>query len=82
VKYIKWTPKALRQIRKIRDKDTRIMIYSAVDNLKDFPKCKNVKKFKDLDKYRLRVGLWRVIFKTARHDLLIKEIKKRDEHTY
>ena len=82
MKPIEWTPKALRQIRKIKNRETQIMIYDAVDTLKSFPKCRNTKKLKDRDEYRLRVGQWRVIFADSIYMLRIEEIKKRDEHTY
>ena len=42
----------------------------------------NVKKLKNRDDFRLRVGRWRVFFTDTLHILYIEEIKKRDEHTY
>jgi len=79
---IEWTPKALRQIRKIKDQKDREMIYNAVDGLQSFPKCLNVKKLKGCEEYRLRISRWRVLFRIYREILLIYEVKKRDEHTY
>ena len=82
MKRIEWKQKALRQIRKIKDQRTKNTIYDAVDSLKDFPKCTNVKKLKNRNDYRLRVGNWRVFFTDSLKILYIEEIKKRDEHTY
>jgi mRNA interferase RelE/StbE len=82
MKRIEWKQKALRQIRKIKDQRTKNTIYDAVDSLKDFPKCPNVKKLKNRNDYRLRVGNWRVLFTDSLKILYIEEIKKRDEHTY
>ena len=58
------------------------MIYEAVDTLKDFPNCSNVKKLKNRDDFRLRVGNWRVFFTDSLKILYIEEVKKRNEHTY
>jgi mRNA-degrading endonuclease RelE of RelBE toxin-antitoxin system len=82
VKSIKWRPKALRQIRKIKDQQTKETIFDAVSNLKDFPNCPNIKKLKTREEYRLRVGRWRVFFTESLEILYIEEVKKRDENTY
>jgi mRNA-degrading endonuclease RelE of RelBE toxin-antitoxin system len=58
------------------------MIYNAVESLKDFPNCQNIKKLKDRNDYRLRIGNWRVFFTESAQIMYIEEIKKRDEHTY
>lgn len=82
MKNIKWRPKALRQLRKIKDQQMRDMIYDAVDDLKNFPNCSNVKKLKNRDEYRLRVGRWRVLFTDSFEILYIEEVKIRNENTY
>lgn len=82
MKKIQWKTKALRQLRKIKDQQTKEMIFDAVDNLKHFPDCSNVKKLKNRDEYRLRVGRWRVFFTESLEILYIEEVKKRNENTY
>jgi mRNA-degrading endonuclease RelE of RelBE toxin-antitoxin system len=82
MKRIEWKPKALRQIRKIRNQETKKLIYDAVDTLKYFPQCSNIKKLKGRNEYRLRVSHWRVIFTDSLKILYIEEVKKRNEHTY
>lgn len=82
MKNIKWRQKALRQLRKIKDQQTREMIYDAVDDLNNFPNCSNVKKLKARDEYCLRVGRWRVFFIDSLEILYIEEVKKRNESTY
>jgi mRNA interferase RelE/StbE len=82
MKNIKWRPKALKQLRKIKDYHTRETIYNAVDELKNFPNCPNIKKLKDRDEYRLRVGRWRVFFTESFEILYIEEVKIRNENTY
>lgn len=72
----------MRQIRKIKDKRTRDMIYYDVGTLQSFPDCMNVKKLQGCEKYRLRVNQWRVIFRDSPDILYIEEVKRRDEHTY
>ena len=82
MKNIEWRPKALKQLRKIKDQQTRETIYNAVDELKNFPNCSNVKKLKNLNEYRLRVGRWRVFFTDSFEILYIEEVKIRNENTY
>ncbi len=74
--------KVLRQLRKIRDSHTRDKIYDSVGCLKSFPDCKNVKKLKDREEYRLRVGRWRVIFTESLEIIEIQEVKIRNGRTY
>ncbi len=82
MKNIKWRPKALKQVRKIKDQQIRETIYNAVDDLKNFPNCSNVNKLKNRDEYRLRVGRWRVFFTDSFEILYIEEVKIRNENTY
>lgn len=82
MKNIQWRPKALRQLKKINDHQTKKTIYNAVSELKNFPDCQNIKKLKNRNDYRLRVGRWRVFFTESLEILYIEEVKKRDENTY
>jgi len=82
MKNIKWRTKALKQLRKIKDQQMRDTIFNAVDDLKNFPNCPNVKKLKNRDEYRLRVGRWRVFFTDSFEILYIEEVKIRNENTY
>ena len=82
MKQITWKTKALRQVRKIKDQKTKDSIYDAVQTLKYFPDCSNVKKLKARNDYRLKVGQWRVIFTSALEIISIEEVKKRNERTY
>lgn len=82
---IEWTPKAVKQICKIKDKPTRQRIYTESQALTDFPQCVNVKRLVNHEySYRLRVGNYRVIFEFDGdvHIISIEEVKKRDESTY
>jgi len=79
---IKWRKKALKQLRKIKEAQIRETIYDAVDALKYFPNCQNVKKIKSTGDYRLRVGRWRVFFTPELEIIFIEEVKKRNEQTY
>jgi len=56
MKRIKWRVKALRQVRKIKDNNTKTAIYDAVENLKQFPDCPNIRKLVNRNDYRLTVG--------------------------
>lgn len=82
MKIIRWKTRALRQLRKIGDSETRQMIYDGVEALKIFPQCKNIKKLKNRNEYRLRVGRWRIIFTESLEIIEIQEVKIRNGHTY
>lgn len=79
---ILWRPKALRQLRKIKNLKDQATLFDAVETLKQFPDCANVKKLAGRDDFRLRVGRWRVIFTATLEIVCIEEVRKRDEHTY
>ena len=81
-----WRPKALRQLRKIKDEKIQEEIFRETQTLKAFPNCTNVKRLTNhLYAYRLRVGDYRVFFDFQGGEariISIEEVKKRDEHTY
>lgn len=82
---IEWTPRAARQLRKFTP-DVQRLVYDGVGTLVHWPQIQNVKKLKNRDDYRLRIGDYRAIF-TVHPDgsvtiIRIEEVKKRDEHTY
>lgn len=83
---IKWQPKALKQLRGIKDEAAQKRIVVAVRGLRSFPDCPGVKKLiNHRYGYRLKVGKYRVFFDfeggTAKV-VFIEEVKKRDERTY
>ncbi len=83
MKEIKWRKKALRQLRKIKDAQTRSTIKDAAGALAAFLDCRNVKRLVNHQHdYRLRVGSWRVFFNEAMEIIHIEEVKKRDDRTY
>jgi mRNA-degrading endonuclease RelE of RelBE toxin-antitoxin system len=86
VNRIIWRPKALRQLRKIKDEKTQEEIFQESQTLKDFPNCANVKHLTNHRYgYRLRVGNYRVFFNFQGGEariVSIEEVKKRDKHTY
>jgi mRNA interferase RelE/StbE len=80
-------PKAERQLRKIRSKDSKAFseISAGIDSLVNYPKLPNIKKLTNHDyEYRLRVGRYRVFFdvKNEIRVIAVQEVKKRDDHTY
>jgi mRNA-degrading endonuclease RelE of RelBE toxin-antitoxin system len=82
---IEWQPKAYRQLKKIKERETLSAIRDAVFDLADWPNCRSVTDLKNHEsRYRLRVGSWRVLFEvhTRIHVIVIQEVKKRDEQTY
>ena len=74
--------RALRQLRKITEQAT---IRAKIDELKDFPNCRNIKHLTEHEyDYRLRVGNYRVFFNFDGHISIIsiEEVRKRNERTY
>ncbi|MBA3030153.1 MAG: type II toxin-antitoxin system RelE/ParE family toxin [Desulfobacteraceae bacterium] len=81
-----WHNRARKQMKKIPI-HYREAIHHSVDQLADFPKCKqlDISELKDHRyDYRLRVGRYRVLFNYANVVKIIEihEVKKRDERTY
>ena len=82
---IDWKTKAVKQLDKIADRDTRKEIRNEVSNLSDWPNVQHVKKLANHKyDYRLRVGRFRVFFdiSDAVRIIHIEEVKKRDDRTY
>ncbi len=79
---IKWHKRAKKQLLRIGDTTIQNRIYAAVDSLRLFPNCMNVKKLANREDYRLRVGNYRVLFTVALEIISIEEVKKRDDRTY
>ncbi len=81
---IEWTPRALRQTRKLPLK-IQGEIADAVSSLCSWPHVSQVKALTGKNGYRLRVGRYRVLFTIhAGIPMIVRveEVKKRDEHTY
>ena len=82
---IQWTQKAARQLRKVKDSETRKTIYEEAQALADFPNCPGIKRLVSHEhSYRLRVGGYRVFFEYDGEVKIIsiEEVKKRNERTY
>jgi mRNA-degrading endonuclease RelE of RelBE toxin-antitoxin system len=82
---VKWENKALKQLAKIGNWETRDVIYDTAGKLSDFPNVTQVKKLTNHKyPYRLRVGNYRLFF--SNDDVIriitIEEVKKRDDRTY
>ncbi len=80
-----WTPKALKQLTKLKDRQARKRIVLAVRGLTGFPNVPGVRALRNHQYgYRLRVGDYRVLFDVLDQARIIsiEEVKKRDERTY
>jgi mRNA interferase RelE/StbE len=80
-----WQPKAVKQLKKIRDNAVQERILTDTCSLSMFPACANVKRLTDHEPtHRLRVGNWRILFNVFEEISIIRieEVKKRDESTY
>ncbi len=82
MKKIRWHKKAIKQLKRIRNEKIENKIYDAVQGLRLFPNCKNVKNLVARDDYRLKVGRYRVFFTVDLIIISIEEVKRRDERTY
>ena len=81
---VQWTPKALRQARKLPQADQGT-IADAVATLRNWPQVEQVIALVGKPGYRLRVGRYWVLFTIHAGVPLvvrIEEVKKRNEHTY
>lgn len=77
-----YQPKALRQLRRIRE---QAKIREAITDLAYMPNCNNIRRLTNHPyTYRLRVGNFRVFFEFdgVARIISIEEVKKRDENTY
>ena len=82
---IEWQPKAYRQLKKIKERETLSAIRVAVLDLANWPHCRNVTPLKNHESgHQLRVGRWRVLFEVQDRIrvIMIQEVKKRDEQAY
>jgi len=80
-----WSPRALKQLTKLKDRQARKRIVLAVRALSGFPDVHGVKTLKNHRYgYGLRVGNYRVLFDVLDHARIIsiEEVRKRDERTY
>ena len=82
---IDWAPRARRQLRKVRDRETRVRILLAVEWLAGFPAVAGLERLRDHRYgYRLRIGDHRALIDvdTNSQVVLVQEIRKRNERTY
>lgn len=82
---IDWAPRARRQLRKVRDRETRTRIFFAVERLAGFPEVAGLERLRDhRHGYRLRIGDYRALIDvdTDSQVVLVQEIRKRNERTY
>lgn len=81
-----WSTKAVRQLKKIADKQVHKQIVQKVEmlqNLQDL--TANIKRLRGHQhRFRLRLGKYRILFniKYESHLLEIAEVKRRNEQTY
>ena len=77
---VQWTPKAIRQLRKIKDRKAQASIRNATRTLTGFPDVAGVKPLiNHACDYRLRVGRYRVLFNHIGggiNIIRIEEVKK------
>ncbi len=82
---VNWQPKALKQLKKLKDRRAILQITQATGQLSNFPDVNNIKVLNNhIYDYRLRVGHYRILFNlhSAIEVISIEEVKKRDERTY
>ncbi|MCH8945977.1 MAG: type II toxin-antitoxin system RelE/ParE family toxin [Nanoarchaeota archaeon] len=73
---IKWEEKALSELNKFDSLVSR-RIFKKVEELKENPFSKDVKKLKGQDSYRLRVGDYRVLFDVQEKFIIVLKVGHR-----
>ena len=73
---IKWEEKVLRELGKL-EKGISYRIFKKVDELRDNFSSLDIKKIKGEDRYRLRVGDYRVIFSIQKDFIVIWKVGHR-----
>ena len=73
---IRWEEKALRELEKL-EKGIYYRIFKKVDELRDNFKSSDIKKIKGGDRYRLRIGDYRVIFSIKEEIIIIWKVGHR-----
>ena len=73
---IGWKEKALQQLDKL-EKNISSRIIKKVDELKENPFSKDIKRLKGYDAFRLRVGDFRVIFEIENNKIIILKVGHR-----
>jgi len=84
---INWSPKAAKQLIKLKDQSLIARIHNKVLELENFPNTNGVKALTNHTySHRLRVGNYRIFFNVKEENkvkiIQIEEVKKRDERTY
>ena len=82
---VTWTPKELKQLKKLNDRKIQGRILKATAGLAGFPDVSSIKPLtRHQYDYRLRVGDYRVLFNVFEYIevVSIEEVRKRDERTY
>jgi mRNA-degrading endonuclease RelE of RelBE toxin-antitoxin system len=80
---IRYKTKAIRQIKKIKDKAVKAEIVDKINQLEFYPDTPfRVSRYKTTQLLKFRVKSWRVFFTAELEIIEIQEVKKRNEHTY
>ena len=73
---IKWEERALTELEKL-EKSVSIRIFNKIDRLRENINSSDIKRLKASDKFRLRVGDYRVIFSVEGSLIIIWKVGHR-----
>ena len=80
---IRYKTRALRQIKKIKEKGIQKEIVQKIGQLATYPETPfQVSRYKTTHLLKFRVKAWRIFFTAELEIVEIQEVKKRNEHTY
>ena len=76
-------PAAKRDLSRVQGRD-RARIFSRIRQLADSPRPTGAAKLKATSAYRIRIGVWRVIYLVddSTERVIIGRVKRRNEQTY
>ncbi len=73
---IKWEERALREVGKL-ERTLALRIFKKINLLKEKINSLDIKRLRGSDKYRLRVGDYRVIFSAKKNGIIIWKVGHR-----
>ena len=73
---IKWEERALQELNKLENQ-VSLRIYKKINELKEGFQSKDIKRMKGENKFRLRIGDYRILFSLEKNKIIIWKVGHR-----